>query len=725
MTLIIGYPSPAPLVAMTGGVVVSADGAAIAGLAVRMINGTSIAANGNMISPGAVALIGSTTISARGRLGSEPNIFGSVSMIGSTTIGGNSAPIVAGKVNLSTGTTISAAGRIAAADKSTLTLIVNVIPNPNAGFGDTISARITADGVVYPIRAFNYDEPRNAAGQTLELTLQRPGDRAAIIAAGSFKFEIYTAGIWIELFNSGIRSSTGYSFAYAEARPNDALSVSTIGPISAKLNKSPLENLTVYDSARETIRAADFRVIYDTEGGSHAQELHPIAGLLLYDLLQYVLVTKCEFAGFVTDIPNYPIRRADFSKTGTFLDGIAPHIGAFKPLIFIRGGNVWILDSTEKIPAGFAAPLALNANNYKSANLNSAELNADGFVVTFADSELDFDYTTDREVVDDTDIIGVYGSPNYQQIRRKRTFRDYYKISNPLIPVRTDKINETETLEALVNGTLLTVNETIENVSIDSFGRLATIRKDVTGLVPDIRAVGFPAIQKTLSLEKTAFNYIPDLMIPRRQILGKTVKEISGLVLSDPVNEHVGKPFKQTFIDAYRAGNLRSDELLVIAFEPIQTVIETNTQNAKGQTETRTRTTDFLTNPPTVINATTDARAGDASTNGASSAQNTIIVLRAGHVRTDGRLLDLQVGELPLKYATPLARRMLANVRQATGSVVLTGLNLAFQRGTVFELFDRDGFSIGSFIVEGRSIAGSGLGTAGQATAQTLQVTEI
>lgn len=714
---------PAPLIAIGGGSDVAAAGSLQAGLKAAVGCGTSISADLRA----AIAPIGSidcgTEFSALGRLNGEPNKFGSTTIeCGSDLDDLGSTPRIRGKANFAQGTNFAAHGRVARADKTILKVFLTVIAAPNAGKGDTLSARIHADGVNYAIRSMEFAEGRADAGTSLNCTLQKPADRAAILAADSFKFEIYTRGQWNELFDTGVRTATGFSFAFAEGKPNDVLSVTTAGPIADKLNKSPLQNTTVFDNFREQLNAADFRPIYDSDGGIHSQQLIPIADMQLFDLLGWAF-DQCGFDGFETDFQNYAIRRGDFATTGTILSGVASHIGQFSPLIFVRDNTIWLLDSTKKIPPGFPAPIALNSDQYRSAQFTEAELNADGFVVTYSADELNFDYTNDREVIDDADELGTFGGPDYQIINRKRTFRDYFKNSNPNVPVRTDKINETETTRAIVTGGgLLQINEAIETIMFDSLGLLQTITKQVEGLVPEL-SPGFPNATKSIRTERTVIDYEPDIQNPRRKFPAKVTKTIQGLVVTDTENEHLGQPFKQAFTDGHRAGNLAEGQ--TVTFETIETIVETTTQNLKGQSEVRTKTTNFLTSPPTIINATTDGRAGDSSLNARSATGQEVIVFRRDAVRTNARMRTLNVGEMPPQYAIPLARRILENRSTRTGTVELLGVNLGFARGLIFELFDRDGFTLGRYIIEGRRISASGLGTPGQSTRQTLEVLQV
>jgi hypothetical protein len=723
MPLIISTPGPGPLVVLSGLSLIEADAGGTSNLRAILRGQTNIVAPGGLITSAAALLAGESDIIALGRIDDEPNVFGAALLTGETDISA-AGNIAAGGVTVLNGETIIVAdGRVARAESAALNILLTIGAAGSPGFGATYSARIIADGVTYPIKAYNYSEAKGDAGVSLNVTLLRPSDRPAIEAAGLFTFDIYDNDDWTTIFSGGRKSGLGFSFAFNNARPNDGLTVSTAGPIAEQLERSPERNLTVYDSGRVHLHAADFEKLYDTDGAEYVQQLRAVSGLMLYDLLQIVFVEKCGFAGYQTTIPNFPIRRTDFSMTGSFLEGISGHIGMFNPLLFVKAGIVWLLDSTAGFPAGFGDAPAMTSGDYLNAQFSETELNADALIVQFADNETDYDYTTTRTITDDPDETGHFGDANYTETIRSRQIREFWKTSNPLIPVRTDKISQTTETRATVNGGLTLISREVEQFVYDSFGRYSTIDKQTGGLIPDLTAEDFDNFFDTVRSEKTFFAYKPDKTNPRRQILGQTVKETRGVITVDSTNLSLGKPFKQDFTEGFAAGNLAAG--ITTEFGPIQTITETNLQNQKGQTETKTKTVNFLTDPPQVINATTDARAGDISTNAMTSGTNEIIVFRPGATRTNAKMQTFAVAELPVAFAIPLAQRKLSRRRERRGSVTMKGLRLSIGRGSMFELFDRDGSSAGVYVCEGRSISGDNVGTGGQTTRMILEVLQI
>lgn len=595
------------------------------------------------------------------------------------------------------------------------------------GFVRRYGARISADGVNYPIKSYNFEKPVDELGVSLSFALVNPRDRAAILAAKSYKFELFggdSGGLpaWKTMFDSGRRSGSNYAFAWKDGRTADELSVSTISPMSERLERSPENELTVYDPERVDLDASDFAPTLSQDGDAITHELQPVPGLTLYGLFDLVFVNYCGFAAVESTIEDFRIRRADFDPTGTYLDGVATHIGAFKPFFKVVGETLWILDGTARFPAGFGTPGQLKSDGYVSVQFAEQELNLDGFIVQYADDETGYDYISQRVVPGAIQEFG--DSPfadNYMTVQTFITYREYWRNEDPTTPIRTEKIQDKTVTRASVNGSIMqdVLTET-ENFTYDGTGLILRIEKTLFGLAPSL---GGGTFAQTIRTTKTWFTYSPDRFAPRRKFLREKREEITGLVAIDNENLHLGKPFVQDFTEANSAGNLR--EGMELRTRPIRTTVETTTQTGKGQSEMKTRVTDFLTSPPQNTGSTTDARGGDGSTNDQTGTPIRRRVLRPGLTGSPKRLAVLSVMEIPWPVAEALALRRLAQTKTQRGPLLLKGLKTEIDTGKQFELFDRAGNLLGLYLVEGLSISGQNLGTSAQTTRQTLMITRV
>jgi hypothetical protein len=721
--IIQGSPEIEPVVIMAGAGDLFPDGSVQQQLRVIMAGLGDLIPNGSSSIAAGVVMAGFGDLIPDGRLNDDANEFGSVIMAGVGQFLPNGVNRIGGLCLMSGAGDLFPSGRVVEAPTGEFQIFLTVAAEPNAGFGQRISARIFADGIAYRIKAASYDEDENDFGVSVNFTLQKPSDRAAILAASEFQFDIYD-GAWKTMFTSGKRIGAGYSFAIVEGRPNDVLSVSTTGNISEKAERSPLVNTTIYDPVRSPLTAQMFQPIKDTNGNTYVQDLIPIADLDLEKLLRHVIVNLCGFSDVQSFLPNHKIRRADFSQKGTFFEGLNPHLGSFEPIIFVREDLVYILDSTAAYPESFGSPMALHASQTRGAEIQRAELNADGYEVTFADNDSEFDYTDIETVADDEpSTVGESGDPDYTETTVTRKFKRYWKTSQPFTPIRREKIEEVTETSAYVNGTFRVVENQTETIRMDSMNRSQSATIETENLIALLEP-GFPLAMRTTHLVEILHEYRADRFDPRKYFLWRKTERTSVLCAIDSDNLHLDQPFIQEYGAAMQGGNLT--EGMSLQLKPAQTLEELSEQNERGQIEFRTRVWTFLTTPPTKRVSPVEIREGDQSGNAQTGTPKHIIVLREEAPRTNAKLLSMSVMELPPEFAIPLALRKLAKTFSETGSIPLKGINLTFERGVTFELFERDGTtSLGRYIVTGRSIAFADLGSPRQATRMTLQVKGI
>jgi hypothetical protein len=726
MPLIVPYTNPQPLAVLSGGSSVESAGSVAQNFRATIAAGSELQAFAELLIEAAATLEGSSEIFAFGRLGDEPNVFGLADIGGSSDLEAVGSLKIGGKAILASGSALSALADLAESEAAAFNIFLSITDEAGPGYGATYSARIFADGVGYPIRGAVLDEGDFEAGTSLQVQLQKPSDRAAILAAETFTFDIYDNGAWKPMLTGGRRSAAGYSFAWADGRPNDSLTLSTIDAIAEKLERSPDRNLSVYDPFREVLNAADFEKIYDENGVQYEHELQPIGSLTLHGLLAYVFALA-GFDGVFLTIADFPVRRADFVITGSYLEGVAGFLGPYDPLIYVKNNILYALDSTVALPAGLESAIpAFGHEHYKNAEFAVTEQTADGYVVQYNENQGLYDFSTTREITNlgDPDVTGTAGAGDYTETVTTRTYRDYFKFSNPTVPVDTQKIKEVVTVRGMVNGALDEISETTETIDVDAKLRLKLITKTRTALIPNVAASDFPLIRTTVDSERTTFEYKPDIRNPRREYMAKQVRERRGLVAIDEGNPHLDQPYLLEFYDAWRGGNLSAE--VATENRSIETFTESVDLKRNGQIEVRSRTANFLTSPPSVHGEITEGRAGDISTNAISPKASEVVVYRSDVIgRTGSKLQSFPIGEMPISIGRPLAKRRLDKRQRKVGSINWKGLNLSLGIGSQFQLFDRGGTSAGFFIVEGRRIQLQNLGTREQSTTQVLQVREV
>lgn len=715
--------SDLPIAVLSGGSAFEADGAVLQYFHATLAGGSSFQANGTFVELfGAADLGGGSGWSALGRLGDEANVFGIADLGGGSSIDLNGILLARAQAIIAGGSSFGANGRVAEADRGAINIFLTIADQPGVGRADVISARIFADAVSYPITGYQLTEGESDAGTVCNVTLARPSDRAAILAADEFTFDVYSNGAWKTIFTSGRRIGADFAFAWADVKSADTLSISTAGPITERLRRSPSRNLTVYDPLREDINADQFEGILDEFGEVYEHQLYPIVGMKIFNLFDYIYRTRVGFDRVVSTLPNDPIRRVDLLLTETFHAGVSGPIGTWNPLTFVVNNVLYLLDPTIKLPAGFPVPVVLDATQYKNAQFSIVEQTADGAVVTYAQSEAEYDRHEDNTIEGEPSEEGT--GLDFTETTVDVTYRKYYKNTDPATPVRTDKIGQETRIRGWLDGVFSTINTTTETITHDSKLRLQTVEKTKTATIPDISGT-FGFVTREVRSEVTTFQYRPDPKNPRREYLFERQTKVTGLVVDDEAAPNFDRPFRQEFYDFWRGGNY-TGESQTVSTAAIYLERETTIRTNRGQNELRFISINYLTTPVNVHTEITEARGGDPTTNAETTAAEPLIVYREGITEKpeNAQFIQIAGGEFSVRSLKALAKRRLST-DEITGQVELKGINWSLGRGAVFQLNDPGGESVGTFIVEGRSTSAANLGTRMQQTRQILNVRKI
>lgn len=671
---------------------------------------------------GAATIENSSSLEVFGRLNNEPNKFGAAILEANSTLEINPRRLLRGVAILSGSSGITAKGRINAPDSDELILLVKVIDPFLPGFGKTYSARLGVDGDFLPIKDFSFNAGRDLAGIDLNVTLARQADRGAFDSSSLFNFDFFNDSAWKTLFSSGKLKADQFSIGYQNGRATDNATLSTNAPVSAMLDKSPNNNQTFYDSSRLTLNLSEFQDLFDTDGNRYSHELFSKPGLTFYELCNSIFVDICGFSDVKTTIKDFPIQRADFSIFETYFDGVSKHIGVYSPLVFVKNNVLWLLDSTAQVPSDFAIAEPLTIDKYKSADLSKGQGAIDGFVIQYSEIGDEYDYFLFRD--DDPEITesGNLFDSDYSKTTTITTWRDYYKNSNSAIPIRSER-SKRSTISAGTFGDVIASE--IETFEYDSLSR-ATKTTIVSEKVIPALADPFEFSLTKVSEKTITYKYKADLFNPRRTFCYLTEETEFGLIMIDENRPQLGKPFKQSFDKAYFNGNLEPGQ--TTDFVAISKTTKTLTQKPNGQFSSITRFVDFLKGQDGqgfIVTTTGTESAGDITINAQTSQTKEAIVLKSGAARTNRKMLQLSGGEIPLKDLIELARRRIDRIGKRSGSVLLKGVDLSCDRGTIREIFGRDNQSLGVFMIEGFQITGRDLGLSTQQTNQTIEVFQL
>lgn len=566
----------------------------------------------------------------------------------------------------------------------------------NAFTNQRLRTRFKINGVEVPIKSFEFSKPKGATGSSLNVVLAK-ADLALLPNNAAFSFEIgkFISGVWqyFSLLSNGVLDSRSYNVAFL----NDTLSFSTVSPLADKLELCPRKNIICYDSAQVSLDLDESEPLFDSLGNEIESELRAVSGLSLYQLMDIAFVEGCGFASFQTNIPDFVVSRADFSFTSSYLDAVKGILGVFEPVLFAVGEVLWLLDKTQAIPSGFE-PNELTASKmltYGAAQGSQPLI--DGFLVTYTDSESSANFSTNR-LVQKTLATGSFGSPDFTETEITQTFRDWKHTDNPFLVVKSDLATEIE--ETYVNSAL--VGRTTENHFFDGQGKRTETRKTIESLVPDLIS-GMPSFL-IVREEITEFFYKNDRFSPNRFVLDKTVLRVSGKIAKDSANQYFTEDFRQDFLEAHKAGNLAAG--MSVETGAIKTVIEQFEQLGNGQTSSRTTTIDHLRH--SVTNSFSDVKAGELGVNSISKPRQ-VVVWREGYNTSStkgARIQSFAVGEVPLRFALPLAERRLKRqlLRPQEASITVNGFEENLERGIYFAVKGRNNSALGNFMTEGLTV---------------------
>jgi hypothetical protein len=591
----------------------------------------------------------------------------------------------------------STGGGITSDAASELRLIVELLPpDPVSQNYQTVGARLSVGGINIPIVSYEESADEQNAGKTFTVQLGRPEDKSLLTPDAEFLIETHTthtgAPVWEIAFQGKINSKS-VSVANSDGKPSDSVSFTSVS--TNRLKKRPLRNLVIYDSSRSEVDASEFEPVYDTSGRVFSLDTLEISGLSLHTLFDEIFVERCGFASVKTNLPDYPVRRADFSIFGTYYDGIKPFIGVFRALDFQTADNVlWIIERTATLPAGFPAPRQLPPAKIQSLSSETQLASPTRFELQFSQSEEGDFFTTKTETFP-MEVRTEFGTLISKTVTKIKT-RQYR--SNYARNIILREAVEKETVETYGADTLQPAAITEEIFTFDYLGRFKSSTKTVKKRMPDMTAGGLVSLREVAS-DYLKHKYAVHPFAARRQFLKRTELISQEIMAIDSENKYLDEDFPQALTLAHRSGNLKDG--MTEDYGVTKSVVEDFKPLPDGTVKTfRTEidhTPEFVGRDAIVTTSIGEPRAGDVSVSSQSRPGKLYVALKSlsdAEIRTE----SLPVGELPLYLAVPLAERLLEAGSPERFSIPLVGWNKTVEQGGVFQAFGRNGESFNVII---------------------------
>lgn len=648
-----------------------------------------------------------------GRTTIEGDLLGGheiVTFAGSTSISGGIVRPFLGEVTFEGSTSIGGDLSIDRFDPFALSLVVDILP---ATLGRTARflPRLKVDGVEVPVVNGTYDEPVGGAGGELQVRLARVGDRALMVpgAVIEFGYGRKISGAWdeatfITLLREGFVENLGHTIGANGTAWTDSASVRVKSFSANQMATAPEATVIFYDSARVTLSTGDFDILRDTAGNEYPVELEPISGMTLHDLFQKIFLERCDFTAYHTNLPDFPLVRVDCVIGESYLTSIASAFGMYSPVMFEDGGEIWIIDPTLALPAGFPTPRSISVSEYKQLSVNQTRTNFDGFLVQYVENGREWDFVTERNETD-VQVVGESGEDSYSSTLIEETWREYRRFANPGVVVKEELAEIDRTVSAWSGPPICRTSETKYYDNHGRYYRRDAYKED---LIPDVESAGDLVMRRTRE-ESERWDYKPHPFRAKMEYVSRHEKTIRGLILRDADNPQLGEDALQEYSVAMNSNNLVDGQ--TTEFGTIRTQWETYFP-LRGRMVRVAEYDRYVVGNYVEKDGTPEERPGEIALSTIAPQQKEVIVLPTdSDVRTNRRLGRRHVGEMPTTIFIPFIRRILATqqTRGRTLELPVIGYDAGFRKGMPVHVTGRTPLGesldvIGNFLILGRSI---------------------
>lgn len=632
-----------------------------------------------------------------------------------------------------------------------------------------IQGRLRVNGVEVPIKSFQYQEPTGRLGALLNVALAKR-DPNQVPAGASISFDILlrtaVGQVTVPLISGGKLSGRDYRIAWGKG-PDDEVTFGALDVMADKFTLAPRRPVVVFDP--DLVRYTDVQAnprdaILDEQGNPILPVIEPVGRLTMHQVLKraytvmggYSMMTRLTqaqtaglvrvsdylgspardqkglgFAQVVTNIPDFPVSRADFTVEGGWHSGAQPCVGMFNPVYFVVGQTLYVMDTEFTMPAGAAArPVTLSAylRLQQSAQLRQ---DANAVLLTYQERGTDEDYYFQTRYEEVTDKEGgAYGDPGYTEVRtRRKIVEKVDALTGQVISGRDEEVF-VETRTAGANGILYVAHE---ETQVDTYqDDLKTgHHKVVKGLL--LVGSDSDAQLRTILTEDCTITWVEDPVNPGSKVQSRNHTVISGLVYHtadtqerfDPATgQREDVTVKYPALVAQASGVITDDGH--VQNETIKTITETMRHVSGNQYDVSVVVVDHLTG--TVQRSSTSPRSGSASSDPYAVRAKTVLLRDEESEAAIGPRVPVAVnsGELPRDRALVLGWRVLGRLKNPlhTVSMDVPGVDFAVRRGSVIVGQLRSG-QTARHLVTGFTITGNNLGRQGHNVKMTLEATEL
>lgn len=508
--------------------------------------------------------------------------------------------------------------------------------------------------------------------------------------------------IWFMIGGSpqgDMRSWTG-----TDLEPDDRATITILSSHNEKLNRTSETGLILHDPLRRQIAPTDVITLYDKQQNAYTPEIVPIPNMKLGDAFDELLVTRCGFPGWKSDLPydKYPIEWIQIEMGEAFVTALNPFIGMFSideqnavamPII---DDKICIFDSTKEWPEGAPAPLEITFDYIiDQLTVSRDRQKTDAIMMHYSGLENNYDIAI--PMFRDPKTERPAGSNTVVETRIiELEFRKILNRATGAYQVVATWVNIIEKTTA-INGT--TVEKSSEQFILNpSIGKTASRAKLIQARMPNLPSgVGYSLYDETEEAENYTYQLNPFNW--KEQFLARKECTITGLIAVDTDNPRIdGEPAFQNAKINYRNNNMISGMAYRYGIKG------TKTEKGEPLRDGTVRFTEFSSDEvtPSVAYDDTSIRAGEIGLSGQIGLEKTMPIFAVDNpTRSTENIIHRGIGVLPIEFGIPLMERILIHLQNnnQNSQFNFEGHHPLIDQGLPIALKNREGVTLGNFLI--------------------------
>jgi hypothetical protein len=651
-----------------------------------------------------------------------------------------------------------------------------------------LAARLTVNGTELPITGATYTEPSGALGASLAISLARP-EVSSVPPGASIKFEILVgreqAGVvtWssVTLLDRGKLAGRNYRMGWQAGkpgRPTDTLNFSALNLFADRWGLAPARPVIMYDPDKVdgvTLSGDERSYVKDEiTGAYYTPVLEPIAGLSLRQIIDRAYTknppaldrrattlgetlkrniyqesldigTGAGFDRVVTNLPNFPVERTDFTLDGGWHAGAAGYVSIFEPLYFEDSNILFIIDPSRGLPSGFTPrtlppscvvepTYEIEARELINAMVLAYKTRTEGTGGVTVEGHL-----PSKKIINDPDIITGEGEAQVT-VKVTHNVTEWTNLQTGQIDYTNEDSLETRTYgyrkaDEDAPAVLTLLSEEIVETDYQFSGKLKVgHNRRVSAVYRDPNLEDAPDTYGEVFTEVCRIEWRTDFNNPGESVMLRSITDTEGVVLVEEGTEE-GRLIRTPILEAARAQDrIRGDGTQYTERKPIKTFIEQLIETGVNQAHIQPIVIDHLAGgvpTPLPIQSRTGSRSTASFTTGKQPSAATVIrelIRDEDSIALYGlrRVPTLDIGELDPVEGRKVVKARLKRVSspRQRASISIPGIDFALRRGSVVIPPLRTGFNV-AFLILSRTITLRGLAGRDPQVNETLEAIEL